>query len=641
MAPDREWLRQLQFDQLVAGIVDYAIFLLDREGYVVTWNVGAERIKGYRQDEIVGRHFSVFYTPEDRAAEVPRNALETARVLGKFEAEAWRVRKDGSRFFANVVLDAVHDASGQLIGFAKITRDMTERRAMEAQLRQAQKMEAIGQLTGGVAHDFNNLLTIIIGNLDILSRESNDVSRRQRATEHAMQGAQRAATLTQQLLAFSRRQPLHPRSTDLNKLVARTVEMLQRLLGETIIVQARLDPDVGHAHVDSHQLENSLINLAVNARDAMPDGGTLTIGTANVDATALSQWRLSDVQPGEYVQVAVTDSGTGMPTDVIEHAFEPFYTTKPQGKGTGLGLSQVYGFARQSGGTVTLSSEVGAGTSVAIYLPRDRAPSEPEQSPDGVVQRGTETILLVEDEEGVRTFTADILRELGFNVIEVGDGPSALAELRNLAHVDLLLTDVGLPGGLNGRQLADQVREVRPALRILFTTGYAREAIVGDGRLESGVALLRKPYARADLVARVRELLDAPSAPLKRASTALVVEDEPLLREMLSSVLRSLGFAVLEADGAVEAAEVIASSTLDVAVIDYQLGDGSGEAVARAARERFAQLPIVISTGFIKESLQLADLRASGPTAVLTKPYTLAVLSRVLSELGVSPRREA
>jgi PAS domain S-box-containing protein len=633
MATDTQWLRQLQFDQLVSGIADYAIFLLDRDGYVVTWNEGAERIKGYRRDEIVGQHFELFYTAEDRAAGVPRHAMETARAHGKFEAEAWRLRKNGSRFLANVVLEAVNDASGELIGFAKITRDMTERRAMEAQLRQAQKMEAIGQLTGGVAHDFNNLLTIIIGNLDILSREPDDTARRHRAIEAAMQGAQRAATLTQQLLAFSRRQPLNPRSTDVNKLVSQTAEMLGRLLGETIAVELRLAADAWHVRIDGHQLENTLLNLAVNARDAMPDGGTLTIETAN---TTLRHDRLrhEGAPDGDYVMVSVSDTGTGMTGDVLEHAFEPFFTTKPQGKGTGLGLSQVYGFARQSEGTVALTSEVGEGTKVVLYIPRAVPEKEivPEARP---LAHGSERILLVEDEEGVRVLTAEILRELGFEVLEASDGPSALALLRRDTHIALLLTDVGLPGGLNGRQVAEQARELRPELRVLFTTGYARQAFADDGSLGPRYDLLRKPYLRAEVAARVRDLLDTPVWRPRETTTALIVEDEPLLREMLSSVLKSLGFEVIEAGGTAEAEELLASSALHVAIIDQSLGDGIGENVARLARNLHPGLPIVMATGFAKEALVLQGLTTTGPTVVLSKPYSLASLSRVLAEIGV------
>jgi PAS domain S-box-containing protein len=636
MTEETGWTRELQFDQLVSGIADYAIFLLDRDGNVVTWNQGAERIKGYVRADIVGRHFSIFYTPEDRAANVPGQALQTAFSQGKFEAEAWRVRKDGSRFFANVVIDAVHDTSGRIVGFAKITRDMTERRAMEAQLRHAQKMEAIGQLTGGVAHDFNNLLTIIIGNLDVLSRERGDSPRRQRAIEHAMQGAQRAATLTQQLLAFSRRQALQPKSLDVNALVSNTADMLARLLGENIVITLRLAPDAWHVRVDGHQLESALVNLAVNARDAMPDGGSLTITTCNATLGDTDRLRFDDVAGGDYVIVSVADTGTGMSSDVLEHAFEPFYTTKPQGKGTGLGLSQVYGFARQSEGTALLTSAPDHGSTVALYLPRSTlaAAAVPIEAP--APAKGHETILLVEDQDDVRTFAAEALRDYGFQVEEAGDGASALHMLRWHTGIDLLLTDVGLPGGLNGRQLAEQARELHGGLRILFMTGYAREALIQDGSLQSGVGLLRKPFAQAELVSRVRALLDAAVEATNGKSTALIVEDEPLLREMLSSVLKGLGFMVVEAGSATEAAEVVDGADFDVAIIDQSLGDGLGEDIARRARQRCPRLPIMLATGYAKNSLQVDDLEQAGAFVFLPKPYTLSSLSRALAEIGVS-----
>jgi len=501
------WTRELQFDQWVSAIADYAIFLLDREGRVVTWNEGAGRIKGYTRAEIVGRHFSVFYTPEDQAAGIPRHALETALKEGRFEAEAWRMRKNGTRFFANVVIDAIKDPSGEVVGFAKITRDMTERRAMEAQLRHAQKMEAIGQLTGGVAHDFNNLLTVVLGNLDVIAREQSGTVRFQRAVEHATQGAQRAAALTQQLLAFSRRQALQPKSIDVNELVANTTDMLGHLLGENIAIQLQLTPNAWRAQVDGHQLESALVNLAVNARDAMPDGGALTITTHNATLGSTDRLRFDDIAPGDYVIVSVKDTGSGMSADVLEHAFEPFYTTKPQGKGTGLGLSQVYGFARQSDGTAMLTSVPDHGTTVALYLPRSTTAAEVSIPEAPTNLEGTETILLVEDQDNVRAFAAEALRESGFKVIEASEGMTALTLLHKNAHVQLLLTDVGLPGGLNGRQLAEQARELRNDLRILFMTGYAREA-VQDGRLQSGVGLLRKPFAIKELITQVRAVLD-------------------------------------------------------------------------------------------------------------------------------------
>jgi len=503
--------QEMLFNQLVSGIADYAIFMLDVDGHVLTWNTGAERIKGYKAVEIIGQSLGVFYTAEDRAAGVHLEALRIARETGKFEAESWRMRKDGTRFYANVVLDALRDEKGELIGFAKITRDMTERRAIEEQLAQSQKLEAIGLLTGGVAHDFNNLLTVIIGNLDIIGHASSTPERRLRAVHLARQGAQRAATLTQQLLAFSRRQPLNPKPEDINKLVAGASELLRPLLGEMIALETVLSGGLWLTDVDANQLESVLVNLALNARDAMPNGGKLTIETANahLDEMYRKQGNL-DVALGQYVLICITDNGTGMTKDVLNHAFEPFYTTKPTGQGTGLGLSQVYGFVKQSGGNVKIYTEVGHGTTVRIYLPRFISSKAPSADVALALEAvgGHETILLVEDDRDVREFGTDTLRDLGFNVIEAADGTTALDILMRHPQIDLLFTDVGLPG-LNGRQLAEKARQIRPGLPVLFTTGYARNAIVHQGRLDEGVELLTKPYTRERMAARIREILDA------------------------------------------------------------------------------------------------------------------------------------
>ncbi len=505
-----------RFRLLVQGVVDCAIFMLDREGRVTNWNTGAERIKGYAAREIIGQHFSRFYTEEDRAEGVPQRALATAARTGKFEAEGWRVRKDGTRFWANVLIDAIRDDAGELIGFAKITRDLTERRAVEERLRQAQKMEAIGQLTGGVAHDFNNLLTVIFGNLETLLRrlaEPDDDDLR-RLVDGAIRGAMRAAQLTQRLLAFSRRQPLEPKPVNLNRLVAGASELLQRTLGERVAVETVLGAGLWWVQVDPSQLESALLNLAVNARDAMPEGGKLTIETANAyldDAYAAAQ---DDLAAGHYVLLAVSDTGAGMSKEIIARAFEPFFTTKAPGEGTGLGLSQVYGFIKQSGGHVKIYSEPGEGTTVKLYLPRLATAPGQGESDERVAAvpmgRRGETILVVEDDDDVRAHSVDILRELGYRVIAAPDGPSALRILESEPEVRLLFTDIGLPGGLNGRHLAEEARGRYPALRLLFTTAYARNAILNQGKLEPGVDLVLKPFTYAALAAKIREVLDRP-----------------------------------------------------------------------------------------------------------------------------------
>jgi PAS domain S-box-containing protein len=503
-----------RFRLLVESVTDYAIYMLDPTGHVVKWNPGAERLKGYTDAEIIGRHLSCFYTEEDRRGGVPAQVIARATLTGKYEGEGWRVRKDGSRFWASVVMHAIRDPLGQLLGFAKVTRDMTEKRAAEERLRLAQKMEAIGQLTGGVAHDFNNLLTVIGGNLETLQRRLADREDQPllRLANSATRASSRAAALTHQLLAFSRRQALEPKPVSTNTLISGMSDMLRRALPESILIETVLAGGVWPIFVDANQLENSLLNLAVNARDAMPDGGKLTIEAANVyldDAYGAA----ADVPPGQYVGIFVSDSGCGMAEDVVSKAFDPFFTTKEVGQGTGLGLSQVYGFVRQSGGHARIYSEIGAGTTIKIYLPRLRSPGDAaeEQPVAARVPRGNgETILVIEDQADVRGYSVEMLSELGYRVLDAPDGPTGLRLIDAHRDIALLFTDVGLPGGMNGRQLADEALRRRPALKVLFTSGYARNAIVHHGRLDPGVQLITKPFAFSGLAVKIRAVLDEP-----------------------------------------------------------------------------------------------------------------------------------
>lgn len=402
---------------------------------------------------------------------------------------------------------------------ATLERQVIERteqlRKNEEALRQSQKMEAVGQLTGGVAHDFNNLLQIILGNLDTLQRNlPAESGRLQRAARNAMTGAQRAATLTQRLLAFSRRQPLDPKPLDVNTLVNGLSEMIHRTLGETIDVETVLGAGVWRVEADPAELEAAIINLAVNARDAMTNGGRLTIETSNAHIDEAYVASHTEVVAGQYVAIAVTDTGAGMDSKTVAQAFEPFFTTKAVGKGTGLGLSQVYGFVKQSGGHVKIYSEVGQGTTVKLYLPRlamQAAGLEQVESSPNPEAAQEETILVLEDDDEVRAYSVETLRELGYRVVEAHDGPSALRLLERQPRVDLLFTDVVLPGGLTGAQVATQAKTLRPALKVLFTTGYARNAIIHHGRLDKGVQLIVKPFSFSDLAAKVRDVLDGPS----------------------------------------------------------------------------------------------------------------------------------
>jgi PAS domain S-box-containing protein len=399
---------------------------------------------------------------------------------------------------------------------ANLEREIAERTAQlrvnEEALRQAQKMEAVGQLTGGVAHDFNNILQVIVGNLEVVRRLTPEAaSRTLRSIELALNGARQASSLTQRLLAFSRRQPLDPKPIDVNSLINGLSELLNRSLGETVAVETVRGAGVWKIEADPNALESAILNLAVNARDAMPAGGRVTIETMNAYIDESYAQAHTEVVPGRYVLISVSDTGTGMDPDTIRRAFEPFFTTKPVGKGTGLGLSQVYGFAKQSGGHVKIYSEVGHGTTVKVYLPRlERVAEEPDAQAVTAIAEGNpnETILVVEDDESVRSYSVDALRDLGYRVLEAPDGAAALRLLETEVEVNLLFTDVVLPGGMTGAQVATAARGLRQGLKVLFTTGYARNAIFHHGRLDRGVQLITKPFTFEELAAKVRDILD-------------------------------------------------------------------------------------------------------------------------------------
>ncbi|RXT42988.1 hybrid sensor histidine kinase/response regulator [Bradyrhizobium betae] len=507
-----------RYRQLIEAVVDYAIFQLDPLGNVTTWNPGAERIKGYTPPEIIGRHFSAFYTPEDIELGVPTRALSEAAVQGRFEAEGWRLRKDGSRFWASVIIDRIMDETGGIVGFAKVTRDVTDRKRAEHELKHvqeqlaaSQKLEAVGQLSGGIAHDFNNLLMIVLGNLETAERHAMvPGANLNRAVANAKRGAQRAAALTSRLLAFSRRQALDPKPINVNNYINSLQEFLQRTLGERIEVQAVGSAGLWEIEADANHLESAIVNLAINARDAMPDGGKLTLEAANIAADE-DYCRLNpELAPGHYVAICVTDTGGGMWRDVLSHAFEPFFTTKEPGHGTGLGLSQVYGFVKQSGGHAKIYSEVGQGTTIKMYFPRFSGSARHEEVASEELAEGElfETILVVEDDDDLRSYISDVLRELNYRVLSARSAQAALTILlQDDSKVDLLLTDVVMPG-INGRELGRRAHQIRPGLKILYMTGYSRNAVVHQGRLDEGVNLLEKPISQAKLALRVREILD-------------------------------------------------------------------------------------------------------------------------------------
>jgi PAS domain S-box-containing protein len=625
-----------RFRMLVEGVTDYAIFMLDPAGIVTSWNAGAERIKGYSADEILGRHFSCFYPAEDRSRDLPRRALEISREEGRCEMEGWRVRKDGRRFWASVVIDPIRDDAGTLIGFAKITRDETERRlakerlaesaelatgiidtaldafvqidetgtvlewntqaeavfgwsraeaigssiwrlivapreseryrrrlarflrargagipgrrlqlraqrsdgaellvelsitalrrgegrvvngfirdvteqrALESQLRHAQKMEALGQMTGGVAHDFNNLLMAIIGNLEVLAAKLPERGSYGRYVEAALRAAWRGSGLTEQLLAFSRRQEFHPEVASIERLLRGVTMLCQKTVGEGVEIAVRVAPELWPARIDSGQLEAALLNLAANARDAMDWSGRLTITAENLLTGPKRDLELSG---GDYVVVSVADTGCGMDSHVLARAFEPFFTTKEAGKGTGLGLSQVYGFAKQCGGAVAIESKKGAGTTVRLYLPRADGVAKPERIVRDLAgaQPGSATILVVEDDEDVREMIIEVVSHLGYRVLAATDGREALSVLEEDATVDLLFSDVVMPSGLSGIELGRGARRLRPELSVLLSSGYVGEGARSE-LVRSGFSFIPKPYRPTELAAKLSECLRA------------------------------------------------------------------------------------------------------------------------------------
>jgi PAS domain S-box-containing protein len=506
---------------IVNGVRDYAIVMLDPYGNVASWNTGAQRIKGYAANEVMGHNFSIFYPAHDCDAGLPDTHLANAAAEGALETEGWRLRKDGSRIYANTLLTALYHHDGSLRGFAEITRDVTDRRAQaraleesRAALAQSQKMESLGQLTGGLAHDFNNLLTVIIGSIQLILRKSDDPRKTRDRLLAAKQAAEQGTALIRRLLAFSRRQTLAPQVVDANQLVGDMSELLRSTLGESIALDTIMAAGVWHMLVDPNQLESALINLAANARDSMPEGGTLTIQTGNTYLDEEYAAVHSEVTPGRYVVIAVGDTGTGMPEQTATRAFEPFFTTKPEGRGTGLGLSQVHGFVKQSGGHVSLDSEPGHGTTVRMYLPYHESPAPAERAPVAkldpiAVAARDETVLLVEDEPLVRLYGSEALSELGYNVLEASEGDEALRVLAEHPEVSLLFTDVGLPGRFNGRRLAAEARARMPSLKVLFVTGYAKNAITHDDILEGGVELLEKPYTVDALARKLKQMMAA------------------------------------------------------------------------------------------------------------------------------------
>jgi len=660
-----------------------AVFMMNDRHQCVYMNKAAEDLTGYTLFETQGRplHDVIHHThpdgtpyplcdcPIDRA--LPENNQE--------QGEEIFIHKDGSFYPVAFTASPIRDEAGRPVGTViearnieqelraraaleafnatleqRVTEAVAEREKVEALLRQSQKMEALGQLTGGVAHDFNNLLQVISGNLQLLAKDIAGNERAEARVQNALVGVSRGSKLAAQLLAFGRRQPLEPKVVNVGRFIKGMDDMLRRALGEEIEVETVVSGGLWNTQIDPGQIENAILNLAINARDAMNGRGRLTIEAGNAlldDRYALQH----DVAAGQYVMLAITDTGCGIPPDIMERVFDPFFSTKPEGKGTGLGLSMVYGFVKQSGGHIKIYSEVGQGTTVKIYLPRvhDREDvlTDLRTAP---VRGGSETILVVEDDDEVRETAVALLSDLGYRVLKARDATSALSIIESGLDIDLLFTDVVMPGPLRSPELARKARLRLPHIAVLFTSGYTENAIVHGGRLDPGVELLPKPYSREDLARKIRHVLanqqqrnraatasqsEAPAANIASIThwTVLLVEDDDLIRSSTAEMLAELGHTVIQAADAKSALTVLEGDPVDILVTDVGLPDLSGIELARRALESRSGLGIVFATGDEAVSTE-QDLQKA---VLLAKPYAVQDLAQALASAVSGPRLDA
>lgn len=657
-----------------------SVFVMDDSQQCVFMNSAAEKLTGYRFEETQGRplHDVIHYLyPDGRPFPLHECAIDRAlpeenQVMG----EETFVHKDGSFYPVGFTASPIRNEDGVAIGTIVEVRDIKEelaardamdrfndslqikvaeaieeRKRVEEQLLQAQKMEAIGQLTGGIAHDFNNLLQVIGGSLELLARDIHENPRALKRLENAMGGVARGAKLASQLLSFGRQQPLQPKSCNLGNLISGMSEMLSRSLGEMVEVETIAEDNIWNCLIDSAQVENAVLNLAINARDAMDGRGKLIIEASNAVLDERYASAHADLAPGQYVMLAVSDTGAGMPPEILEKVFNPFFTTKEPGSGTGLGLSMVYGLVKQSGGHINIYSEVDVGTTVRIYLPRTRIAEEPDvDSSLGHTPYKTaaaETVLVVEDDVNVRATAVETLREGGFKVLEADNAERALVIIESGAKIDLLFTDVVMPGKLRSPDLARRAQEILPQLAVLFTSGYTENSIVHAGRLDKNVELLSKPYTNDQLFRKIDRVIaksrnaasqDAPAPPTQPEMVqpdndrlnVLIVEDEILIRMNLAEMLNELGAQVHEAGSLAEAQAAFNSATYDIVITDINLPDGSAQnwvidllAAGHAG--------VIISSGNATEG-ELAHQIAANNIGVLGKPYDLRDVERCLAE---------
>ncbi|GGY73934.1 histidine kinase [Cellvibrio zantedeschiae] len=493
-----------RFRLLVQGVTDYAIYMLSPEGIITNWNLGGKRIKGYDSEEVIGSHFSRFYSEEDRAKGLPMYALGQAASQGRFESEGWRVRKDGSRFWAHVVIDPIRNDMGELIGFAKVTRDTTERRNAELLLEktqqalfQSQKLEAIGKLTGGIAHDFNNLLGVVMNGVGILRME-NSSANTLKVLDSIERSVNRGSALTKQLLTFARQQTVKPERQDLNKIIVSFAAMLRRTNQDVEDIELGLKDSLPDVLIDPAQFESALLNLVINARDAMTEkSGKLQITTETVN---LHEHEVNQLPAGTYVKVSTTDKGQGMTQEVIDRALEPFYTTKPVGKGTGLGLSQVYGFVHLSKGDLTIESVVGSGTTIAMYLP---ALAEKPESVDSKSFK-FKKVLVVDDQVDVLDMAVGLFQSLGFEVLAANDGETALQILQDTPDIQVLFSDLVMPE-MNGMELAQQAKLLNPSIKVVLASGYAEPALLAKNPHFNDFQFVSKPYRIQEVIEKLNK----------------------------------------------------------------------------------------------------------------------------------------
>ena len=557
---------------------------------------------------------------------------------------------DNIRLFraAKVEIDQRRDMEDQLRKLnemleVRVAAEIAERQQAEAALQQAQKMESIGKLTGGVAHDFNNLLQVISGNLQLLGKDVAENGRAKERISNALAAVERGSRLASQLLAFGRRQPLEPKVINIGRLVSGMDDMLRRALGEEIEVETVVSGGLWNTFADPIQIENALLNLAINSRDAMDGAGTLTIEVGNAFLDESYSRTHPEVTAGQYVVLAVTDTGSGMTQEVIEQAFEPFFSTKPEGKGTGLGLSMVYGFVKQSGGHVKIYSGIGEGTTIKLYLPRSFRNEDRITTTDSIpATGGTETILVAEDDEGVRATVVEMLSDLGYHVLKAKDAQSALTVIDSGAHIDLLFTDVVMPGPLKSPALARMARERLPGIAVLYTSGYTEDSIVHGGRLDPGLELLSKPYTREELARKIRHVLTIRTQRQAAADAAmpgsqhpgraherlklLLVEDDALIRMDTAEMLHDLGYDVIEADSGEQGVEILAHASIDIIVADVGLPGMSGAAFAARAREALPSVGLVFATG----NSNLPDVNRLAGSVLLAKPFNSTSLDRAV-----------